>query len=357
MTLWGWDASHYDAVPDMARTYAEGIRFMTHKAGGDANDAELGPWWKVAKPYRDRMLLGAYWVQYPGDPKIRADRFLNRLDNECPGWRDGPFILQTDCEVWGGDRSTLPGRADIQAFCDQLRMRMPKLRPIVYAPKWAYGNSLAGLSYPLWASAYVNGVGSAAGLYPGDGSAKWGSYSGQVPAILQFTSSATIAGQTTCDANAYRGTLAELTALLAPGWVTQAAPEEDFMAALTDEQQKDLYWRIRRMHTMVRGLDRLMNVLAAGGTSTPQWDDAETGFVYPAAAMKPNESLNRLLGSEGVSDAELQDALAAATPTAAETASAFLTALGAESLDEAAAALVAVFGPERAAQLGAKLSA
>jgi protein-disulfide isomerase-like protein with CxxC motif len=35
--------------------------------------------------------------------------------------------------------------------------------------------------------------------------------------LLQYTSKATIAGRTTCDANAFRGTLAQLTALLTGG--------------------------------------------------------------------------------------------------------------------------------------------
>jgi hypothetical protein len=217
--LYGWDASHYDAVPNPATVYGEGFRFMTHKAGGDADDAELAAWWTTMRPYRGRILLGAYWVQYPGNPTGRADAFLARLDSQCPGWRDGPFILQVDCEKWGGDPATMPGLADIKAFCDRLKAKCPKLRPVVYAPKWAYGNTLAGLGYPLWASSYVTGSGPAAGLYPGDAADRWAAYSGQTPAILQFTSSATIAGQTTCDANAYRGTLEQLTALLAPGWV------------------------------------------------------------------------------------------------------------------------------------------
>lgn len=230
MTIFGWDASHYDAVPQGSRVVAEGFKFMTHKAGGDANDAELGAWWNALKGFRSSLLLGAYWVQYPGSPSDRADRFIARLDDQCPGWRDGPFILQVDCEIWGGNTATKPGRADIKAFCDRLRVRAPKLVPIVYAPKWAYGDSLSGLGYPLWASSYVNGVGTASDLYPGDASGRWGIYSGQVPAILQFTSSATIAGQTTCDANAYRGTLAQLTALLAPGFI-----EEDIVSAGIDK--------------------------------------------------------------------------------------------------------------------------
>jgi hypothetical protein len=92
--------------------------------------------------------------------------------------------------------------------------------PIVYAPKWVYGDSLTGLGYPLWASSYVNGSGTGASLYAkagGDSSSRWNAYSGRIPAILQFSSSATIAGQTTCDANAFRGTLDQLKALVAPG--------------------------------------------------------------------------------------------------------------------------------------------
>jgi hypothetical protein len=242
VTILGWDLSHYDG-PDSRRAIDEGLKFFTHKAGGDAIDTELGAWWNLMKGDRDRVMLGAYWVLYPGDPVIRANKFVARLDSQCDGWRDGPFILQVDCEIWGGDTSTKPGVADIRAFCNRLRLRVPKLMPIVYAPKWVYGDSLNGLGYPLWASSYVTGTGSAAKLYPGDTSARWGAYSGQVPRVLQYSSSATIAGQTTCDANAFRGTLAQLEALLAPGWqendvvATQDmidAAKAGFVAALSD---------------------------------------------------------------------------------------------------------------------------
>lgn len=234
MTIFGWDSSHFDAVPDTGLAIAEGFLFFSHKAGGDANDAELAAWWAGAKKYRGRALLGAYWVLYPGSPTSRADAFISRLDSQCPGWRDGPFILQVDCEKWNNDSSTVPSKVDIKTFCDRLVAKMPKLRPIVYGPAWVYGNTLAGLGYPLWASSYVSGSGAASKLYPGDGSGKWSPYSGQTPAILQFTSSAVIAGQTTCDANAYRGTLAELTNLVAPGW------REEIDMDLTDANLKDI---------------------------------------------------------------------------------------------------------------------
>jgi len=218
MTIFGWDMSHYDA-PGIGKAVADGIAFITHKAGGDKNDPEIGAWWAgVRRLDPAKVLLGAYWVLYPGNPAGRADEFLARLDAQCPGWHDRPFLLQADCEKWNGDPDTVPGRSDIRAFCTRLTARMPRLRPIVYAPKWVYGDTLTGLPYPLWASSYVSGPGGFRALYPGDGSSRWAAYSGQTPAILQYTSSATIAGQTTSDANAYRGTLAELIRLAAPGW-------------------------------------------------------------------------------------------------------------------------------------------
>lgn len=220
-TIFGWDASHFDKVPDGGRVVTEGFKFMTHKAGGDANDAELGAWWQEMKGYQDHLLLGAYWVLRRTDGLMAADAFLARLDGQCPGWRSGPFILQLDCEIWNDGAVPAPTKGQIKACADRLVAKTSGLRPIVYAPRWVYGDDLEGLKYPLWASSYVTGSGTASQLYPGDSSSRWGAYSGQTPAILQFTSSATIAGQTTCDANAFRGTLADLTALLAPGWTTK----------------------------------------------------------------------------------------------------------------------------------------
>jgi hypothetical protein len=223
VTIFGWDMSHYDA-PSVGSAVAEGISFITHKAGGDSDDAEIGAWWSGVKNLDPSVvLLGAYWVLYPGDPSGRADAFVSRLDATCPGWRDRPFLLQVDCEKWNGNSATEPGKADIKAFCDRLVARMPKLRPVVYAPQWVYGNALAGLGYSLWASSYVTGTGGFKSLYPGDSSSHWGAYSGQTPAILQYTSSAVIGGQSTSDANAYRGTLAELIDLAAPGWSAEMA--------------------------------------------------------------------------------------------------------------------------------------
>jgi hypothetical protein len=148
MTIFGSDVSHYDGA-DTRAMFSDGIAFQTHKAGGDSNDAELGAWWNLAKGYRDHVMLGAYWVLYPGSPAARAAAFVQRLDSQCPGWRDGPFILQADCEKWNGDPATVPPVAQVNAFCDALVGLMPKLRPVGYLPDWVYGD-ISGFRYPLW---------------------------------------------------------------------------------------------------------------------------------------------------------------------------------------------------------------
>lgn len=291
MTIFGWDMSHFDA-PSIGTALAEGISFLTHKAGGDATDPELPAWWAGVHTLDPaKVLLGAYWVLLPGSPSARADAFLARLDAACGGWRDRPFLLQVDCEKWNGDAGTVPSKAEIKTFCDRLAARCPKLQPIVYAPKWVYGSSLVGLGYPLWASSYVLGEGGFKSLYPGDSSSRWAAYSGQTPAILQFTSSAVIGGQSTCDANAYRGSLPQLINLVAPGW-SQDMP-------LTTDDAKVLITEVRNTREFLSDTEVDIIAAAAAAKLAPQ-----------IAAL--TAAVTALPSSVQVPPAELQAAIVAA---------------------------------------------
>jgi hypothetical protein len=231
MTIFGSDVSHFDS-PNTTAMFSDGITFQTHKAGGDSPDPELAAWWNYVKGRRPARLLGAYWVLYPGNPQGRADDFLARLDSQCSGWRDGPFLLQADCERWNDDPATTPTITEVNAFCDRLAGAMPKLIPVGYLPPWVYGNSVGAFRYPLWASRFVTGSSHYRALYPGDDAAQWGTYGGRAPAILQYTSNATIGGQSTCDANAFRGTLDQLVALVAPGWSTDMSLTDTDISAI-----------------------------------------------------------------------------------------------------------------------------
>lgn len=104
--------------------------------------------------------------------------------------------------------------------------------PLSYIPRWYWQQlgspSLAGLP-PLWSSRYpdMNG-GYASEIYQRVPASYWNGYGGSKVAVLQFTSSSTVAGHTPVDANAYRGTRAQLAALLGGG--AQPESEEDDMA-------------------------------------------------------------------------------------------------------------------------------
>lgn len=220
MTIYGWDMSHYDS-PDIGNAVSQGISFLTHKINGDADDPEAGQWWANVRNLPESVVLGGYSVfrpDRPGSIESKADAFLARLDTMCAGWRNrDAFILQLDAEIWNGDSGTKPSISQCNAFCDRLVARTgAKYVPIGYLPKWVYGD-VSSFRYPVWASAYVSGSGGFKALYPGDSSSKWSGY-GKLVSILQYTSSATIGGQTTCDANAFRGTINQLKTLVTPGW-------------------------------------------------------------------------------------------------------------------------------------------
>lgn len=273
-TIFGWDMSHYDS-PSIGNAVSQGISFITHKAGGDATDAELDDWWAGVRTLDNGILLGAYWVLRPdtsGSPADKADSFLARLDTACPGWRErDAFILQVDCEKWNGDQGTVPSKTYIKTFCDRLVAQTgADYLPIVYGPNWVYGSGLSGLAYPLWASSYVGGSGNFKTLYPGDTSSHWDSYSGQTPAILQYSSSATIGGQTTSDANAFRGTIDQLKALVAPGKAVMPLTTAD-----ADLILDRLNARLRDGSDSLSGIMKAITFQYSGG-GLPAWDGEPT---------------------------------------------------------------------------------
>ncbi len=225
MTTFGWDASNYDAPP----TARDSVDFYTHKAAEGHHfyyDAEYAASLTNARNL-GIPVLGAYFVTHPGTVSDQVDWFLSIVDSETPWWRQYPWIWQIDAEKFSY-MSRAPNLDEINGFGDLIcsRARVPASQVIVYAPRWLYGDSLRGLRYRLWASNYgSNPAVPYRQAYPGDGSSRWDAYSGQTPIILQYGSRTTIAGQTTCDANAFRGTLDQLKALLTGD--DDMTPEQD----------------------------------------------------------------------------------------------------------------------------------
>lgn len=222
MTTYLWDASHFDGTltkATLAKAKAEGIDGFTHKLGEGANHNDDDHTQTTAlTAARDAgiQVIGGYWFGHnDDDPIVTAGLCVQVADQYEPWWRAFPgWFWQADCETETGEGK--PSRDWIQKFCDRL-VSLTGRKVIVYASHGEYGNSLAGLTHPLWNANYPSSRKAPfRNLYPGDSFAGWKSYSGQTPVICQYTSSATIAGRTTCDANAFRGSVADLIALITP---------------------------------------------------------------------------------------------------------------------------------------------
>jgi GH25 family lysozyme M1 (1,4-beta-N-acetylmuramidase) len=232
VTIFGWDASHYDGergeidLAVLTRAKAEGIEFFTHKIGeGLSNTDVTAAGALVAARDAGIRVIGGYYFIHSGDMAAQAQRCIDLADRYVPWWRkfDGWF-WQTDAETDTGGHLPLP--AEVKQFSDVLAARSGK-RVVVYASHGQYGDRLTGLGHPLWNANYPSGrAGGFKALYPGNAYAGWGAYSGQAPVICQYTSSATIAGRTTCDANAYRGTIDQLLNLIGATTVTAPTPDQ-----------------------------------------------------------------------------------------------------------------------------------
>lgn len=346
MTVYGWDASHHDwprGPMDIAAAVHDGITFATHKTseGRSFVDNRFDDFYRRART-ASVPLIGGYHVLHPGDAYAQADRFLALLDAKAPGWGEGPFILQVDAEKFAYmDRA--PNLAEIRAFCDRLASRAGgRHRPVVYAPRWLYGDTLTGLDYPLWASAY--GSNPAIGYraaYPGDGSSRWAAYSGQRPSILQYGSRTVIGSQSTCDANAFRGTLTQLRALVHP------SSEENDMNDEQDRMLRALYDERRIAPWQYRNADAAA-AAAARGESYPDmhkvvWDTSHQVATVRDEIAALRGALVELAGMDWTDEEAIVTGV--------------LEGLAARPAEEAAAVLLAVLTPSQVAALVAALTA
>lgn len=241
MTTFGIDCSDFDwsrGPMDVAAMARDGIQFLTHKATEGTGLRHIHYGAALTRAHDAGIpVLGAYHVvRSLGALSSQVQAFTDYLDEATPWWRTHPnFFLQVDLERWPYDDVAASTGT---AFADLLATTTGKT-VVIYASKGQYGNSLGG-SRPLWNAAYPGGSGHYRELYAaagGDAGRGWLPYSGRWPAFWQYSSSATIGSQPSCDANAFRGTLDQLLALTG----RPAAFSGGFMASLTDEQQHDIW--------------------------------------------------------------------------------------------------------------------
>jgi len=220
MAVFGIDISHHqDAALDLARCKREGISFVFLKAteGNSFIDREFKA--NLAEARKAGLLVAAYhYVR----GHVSASAQVAHISRVVP--KSVPVI--PDTEDGGG---YLPLTRDLITKLRAAGYRVP----LLYLPRWYWQRigspDMKGLP-PLWASRYPDMVqGSLADEWDDVPASYWTGYGGLPVAVLQFTSSARIAGHAPIDANAFRGTPAQLAALLGGSTTTEddLTPEQD----------------------------------------------------------------------------------------------------------------------------------
>lgn len=187
----------------------------------------VNPYWNAAKigmkarAAATGFVPGCYLFLDAGDGARQADHFASAAGN-----LDG-FAVAIDVERSNGN----PTLSQAKAAVARLRQYYPKHPIGGYIPKWYWSESLGSASLTwvdwLWQSSYVSGSGSPTNLYEKVPSSMWAAFGGKTPTLLQFSSSASVAGVAgQVDVSAYRGTTAQLRAL-AVGGATPAPTTED----------------------------------------------------------------------------------------------------------------------------------
>ncbi len=208
MTVFGPDISSYQAGLNLSRLADASFVIAKASEGTYYTDADYQGWRRQAaqlgKPFA--------WYHFltTEDAHAQAAHTAASVgDKSLPG--------MVDVEPNG---SSKPNLAQALAYADAAKAAGLNLR-LVYLPHWYWQEigspglgGLASRGLSLVSSAYPGGSGNPLALYPGDGASGWAAYGGVTPALYQYTNQASDGGLT-LDYNAYRGTLAQLTALLA----------------------------------------------------------------------------------------------------------------------------------------------
>jgi hypothetical protein len=205
MVTFGLDISHHQGPGlDLAQCRREGVEFIILKAteGSTFVDSQFGN--NLNKARAAGMLVAAYHYVRSGTSTAAQVANVARV---VP--RDVPVIPDVEANSGGVDL--------VRDLVNQLRGAGYRV-PLTYFPRWYWNQigspSLAGLP-PLWSSRYPdNVVGSIPDEYADVPAHYWDGYGGLGVAVLQFTSSARVAGYSPLDANAYQGTRDQLAELL-----------------------------------------------------------------------------------------------------------------------------------------------
>jgi GH25 family lysozyme M1 (1,4-beta-N-acetylmuramidase) len=192
------DCASFQGRPDWARVAAVCIGGAEKVTEGTSY---INPEWAAAKPAM-QALHGftplAYLFLDAVEPGAAQARYFAQAAGELTG-----FAIVADFERAPNGSPTLAQAQDAVA---ELRRLYPGTPVGGYCPHWYTGGEDLTFIDWLWASDYVDGSGDPGMLYPQVPASWWAPYGGRSPLMLQFTSSAAVAGVGGyADCSAYHG--------------------------------------------------------------------------------------------------------------------------------------------------------
>lgn len=205
MTIFGIDVSHHQGGSlNFVAFKKAGVEFAFLKSTESSGFIDAQFVTNLARARSAGMLVAAYHYVRNG---VTAAAQVANVARAVP--KDVPVI--PDIEANSGSVALA------REFVDELRAAGYRV-PFTYLPRWYWQQigspSLVGLP-PLWSSRYPDRkIQDIAKEFNDVPATYWNGYGGLKVAVLQFTSSANVAGVQPLDANAYPGTRAELTAAL-----------------------------------------------------------------------------------------------------------------------------------------------
>ncbi|ACY97921.1 MULTISPECIES: GH25 family lysozyme [Thermomonospora] len=208
--LFGVDVASYQGTPDWKKVRGAGIRFAFSKV--TEGTGYTNPTWahnRAGMLALEGFVPGAYhFLRADSDAAAQARHFHRQAGDLSA------FAVALDVEPSGSSRPTV---AQARAWVEEYRRLSGGHRVIGYFPRWYWDQiGRPDLSFfdTIWQSRYVNGTGGPEELYAKVPQSWWEPHGGEPISILQFSSSATVPGIAgRCDADAFRGSLAELRAL------------------------------------------------------------------------------------------------------------------------------------------------
>lgn len=222
-TVFGIDVSNHQRAFDFAAAAREGFVFATHKITEGTGYRD--PWWPRARIEMAQHFPGRWggyvFCRTNTDPREEA-----RVLADHAGGTDFPLQIDYEDTTNGGSLDDLRRRIDAYS-----EVGFEQLLPI-YLPRWYWQGrmgspDLSQLPLGIWNSHYTSGFGYASDLYEriGDNHPGWAPMGGQPVEILQFSETATVAGQK-IDVNAVRGGVARVAELFG-GKDTEMTPEQE----------------------------------------------------------------------------------------------------------------------------------